>query len=36
MRYVMGHYAVSARRACAVIRATRSTAYDKSCNDPLS
>jgi len=36
MRYVMGHYAVSARRACAVIRATRSTAYYKSCNDPLT
>jgi len=36
MRYVMGHYAVSARRACAVIRATRSTAYYKSCKDPLT
>jgi hypothetical protein len=32
----MGHYAVSARRACAVIRATRSTAYYKSCKDPLT
>jgi putative transposase len=36
MRYVMGHYAVSARRACDVIRATRSTAKYKSCKAPLT
>jgi len=35
MRYVVGHYAVSTRRACGVIRATRSTAYYRSCRDPL-
>ena len=36
MRYLMGHYEVSARRACGVIRATRSSAYYKSVRDPLT
>ena len=36
MRYLIGHYDVSTRRACGVIRATRSTAYYRSCRDPLT
>lgn len=36
MRYLIGHYDVSTRRACRVLRATRSTAYYKSCRDPLT
>ncbi|HEY2433518.1 MAG TPA: IS3 family transposase [Vicinamibacterales bacterium] len=36
MRYLTGHYAISARRACGVIRATRSTAYYKSRRNPLT
>jgi putative transposase len=36
MRYLMGHYTVSARRACGVIRATRSSAYYRSTRDPLT
>jgi len=35
MHYLMGRYAVSTRRACRVIRATRSSAYYRSRKDPL-
>ena len=36
MRYLMGRYAVSARRACRVVRTTRSSVYYKSRKDPLT
>ena len=35
-RYLKGHYDVSARRACRVIRATRSSTYYKTRRDPLT
>ena len=35
MRYLTGHYGVSVRRACGVVRATRSSAYYTSGRDPL-
>jgi putative transposase len=35
MQYLMGRYTVSVRRACQVIRATRSAAYYRSRKDPL-
>ena len=36
MRYLMGRYTVSARRACGVVRATRSSVYYRSRKDPLT
>jgi len=36
MRYLVGHYDVSARRACRVLRTTRSSTYYKSRRDPLT
>ena len=36
MQYLMGRYTVSARRACLVIRTTRSSVYYKSRKDPLT
>ena len=36
MRYLVGRYAVSTRRACGVIKATRSSAYYRSRKDPLT
>jgi putative transposase len=35
MRYLMGHYTISARRACRVVKATRSSVYYRSRKDPL-
>lgn len=35
MRYLVGRYAVSTRRACGVIKATRSSAYYRSRKNPL-
>jgi hypothetical protein len=35
-RYLMGHYDVSQRRACPVVNATRSQAYYRSPQDPLT
>jgi len=35
-KYLIGHYDVSARRACRVIRATRSSTYYKTRRDPLT
>ena len=35
MRYLMGRYTVSARRACVVVRATRSSVYYRSRKDVL-
>ena len=36
MQYLMGRYTVSARRACLVVRATRSFVYYRSRTDPLT
>lgn len=36
MRYLMGCYGVSARRACGVVKATRSSVYYRSRKDPLT
>lgn len=36
MQYLMGRYAVSTRRACLVVRATRSSVYYTSRKDPLT
>jgi putative transposase len=36
MQYLMGRYTVSARRACRVVRATRSSVYYRSRKDPLT
>ena len=36
MRYLVAHYDVSTRRACRVLRATRSSAYYTSRWDPLT
>ena len=36
MRYLMGRYTISARRACLVVRATRSSVYYRSRKDPLT
>lgn len=36
MQYLMGRYTVSARRACLVIRTTRSSVYYKSRREPLT
>ena len=36
MQYLMGRYTVSARRACLVVRATRSSVYYRSRKDPLT
>ena len=36
MRYLMGRYEVSQRRACRVVRATRSLVYYRSRKDPLT
>jgi putative transposase len=36
MRYLVGRYDVSTRRACDVIRGTRSSAYYRSRRDPLT
>src|SRR5262249_14797142 len=36
MTYLMGHYAVSQRRACRVVRATRSMVYYRGRKDPLT
>ena len=36
MRYLVGRYDVSTRRACGVIKATRSSAYYRSRKDPLT
>ena len=36
MRYLMGRYGVSTRRACRVVQATRSSAYYTSRKDPLT
>ena len=36
MHYLMGRYTVSARRACRVIRTTRSSVYYQSRKDPLT
>jgi putative transposase len=36
MQYLMGRYTVSARRACLVMRTTRSSVYYKSRKDPLT
>jgi hypothetical protein len=36
MKYLTGHYAVSARRACGVIATTRSSVYDTTRKDPLT
>ena len=35
MRYLVGRYGVSTRRACGVVKATRSSAYYRSRKDPL-
>ena len=35
MPYLMGRYTVSARRACLVIRTTRSSVYYRGRKDPL-
>ena len=36
MRYVMGRYGVSTRRACRVVQATRSSVYYTSRKEPLT
>ena len=36
MRYLMGRYGVSTRRACLVVKATRSSVYYTSRRDPLT
>lgn len=36
MRYLVGHYDISTRRACRVLRATRSSTYYTSRLDPLT
>ena len=36
MQYLMGRYTVSARRACLVIRTTRSSVYHTSRQEPLT
>jgi putative transposase len=36
MQYLRGRYPVSARRACLVVRTTRSSVYYKSQKDPLT
>ena len=36
MQYLMGRYTVSARRACLLVRATRSSVYYRSRKDPLT
>ena len=36
MQYLMGRYGVSTRRACRVVRATRSSVYYTSRKDPLT
>ncbi len=35
MRYLVGRYGVRTRRACGVVKATRSSAYYRSRKDPL-
>jgi putative transposase len=35
MQYLIGRYTISARRACLVVRATRSSVYYRSRRDPL-
>lgn len=35
VRYLMGHYGVTTRRACAAVRLYRSVYYYQSCRDPL-
>ena len=36
MRYLVGRYGVSTRRACRVVATTRSSAYYRSRKDPLT